>query len=899
MTQTLPNTGCEENIPLDERGSLPPQRSDLGPVREQAKRKNEINRLEAAQTDQISTPLFPDGPLAFSSRFEKDTANSEKSGKTGADPSIVIDTQPESSRPAEDASEQGAVAFDENDYLVAFPEIAIAICAGTYASAWQHYMEHGKRENRLSQDRYRRAIKGRQAEGNIDFYGHNSLAGGWIFCGWTSEPWDENDPMSMVARFEKGDVSGECFGARYRRHHLKKNGTGLVLFIQGSGEAFGPLKSVAVRLGDRKMTIFAKPDAHQFDNQTIASETRSILVKEQGSDNSRELLMLLSTSGYGRFRRLPLNTLDGFIDFYGYHGPSGRWCLCGWTTRSWDQEVGPERLTLHFSDGDVVGEDVLAGFYPREDIEGKGVGFLMAVRGPDRPLGSLISTALHLDNVRSFFQASPSVNRCREIELTERLLPIAGQVAEPCTNSALLALLSRRTYTGSDTLECLSDRIFLEFDEVIICPPAGLLLMGWLLAKPGSLLAMRLRSADLNERFDLSECLKIERPDVISAVGSEHGFDDARCGFIAYLPANVLPDAHLYMEVETSRRQIGYRKLPASKLDGISAIKRVLDAFDVRYAEVPRAYDRTIGPAIELLNRRRLAERPSVDAIDFGCVSTSPRFSIIIPLYGRLDFIEYQMAFMSDHPPMKGYEFIFVLDDPLKRQEALRLFDSVHSRFLIPFRLLLLEHNVGFAPASNVGLRSANGTYVCFLNSDVFPRTPDWLERLAQRLEQDKDIGAVGPLLLYGDGTIQHEGMDFRNLPEFGNLLFGDHPRKGMRKSTLSGLRKHISITGACMLIKRDLAGMLGGFDESYVIGDFEDSDLCLRLHTMGLDSVVDLDVQLYHLERKSQTSPAQTWRMNMTLYNAWVHQRRWADAIAAHPLRQMTIPTACADHSV
>jgi len=328
-------------------------------------------------------------------------AGAGESDQPGLYPSITYDGF-ESSRLAKDPAMQDAVVFDEDDYLVAFPELAIAISAGTYKSATQHYIEHGKRENRLAQDRYRQAVRGRQVHGHIDFYGHNSRAGGWIFCGWTSQAWDENDAMSMVAHFENGDVSGECFSVHYRRRHLKEGGTGLVFFIQGSSEPLGRLISVAARSGRVKMTISAEPGGYQLDSQTIASETRSILVNEQWSDNSRELLLLLSAGGYGRFHRMSLNTLEGFIDFYGYHAASGKWWLCGWTTRCWDKEVGPERLTLHFGDDDIVIEDILAGFYPREDIEGKGVGFLIAVRGPDRPLGTLISVTLHLGDLSSF-----------------------------------------------------------------------------------------------------------------------------------------------------------------------------------------------------------------------------------------------------------------------------------------------------------------------------------------------------------------------------------------------------------------------------------------------------------------------------------------------------------------
>jgi len=85
------------------------------------------------------------------------------------------------------------------------------------------------------------------------------------------------------------------------------------------------------------------------------------------------------------------------------------------------------------------------------------------------------------------------------------------------------------------------------------------------------------------------------------------------------------------------------------------------------------------------------------------------------------------------------------------------------------------------------------------------------------------------------------------------------------------------------MVMSRSLAEELGGFGEEYIIGDFEDSDLCLKAKARGLSCAVDMSVQLYHLERQSQGSPNDGWRMNLTLYNAWVHQRRWLKAGAPY----------------
>lgn len=775
--------------------------------------------------------------------------------------------------------------FDETAYLAAFPDVAEAISGGVCQSPWQHYMEHGQRESRLLSDSYLQALKGRQLEGHVDFYGFSRLAKGWIFAGWTQEPWSSNQRSSIVACFQNGNIAGEFITIFYNRPGLQGRSRGFIIFVRSGQEAFGRAASIIARVDGATLSLPISAEAYQMPDEEIASAVRSILATDVDADLADELLTLLSTRGYGRLRR-SFNTLDGFIDSYGHHSASGGWYFVGWVTRSWDHEVGPEKLIVHFTDSEIASTEAVAGFYPREDVEGRGLGFVIFVPATGRALGSLASVEVKADNVSSLIRAASVTQRVRDADLPGRLKSIIAQISYPPTGDLLASLLSRIPYSGVDTLRGLPDRVLLEFDEVITCPPGGIVMMGWLLSRPGTIRSIRLRSSEISEPVDFTQSVQISRPDVISSVGAEHGFDDPRCGFLVYVPCNLTRDDPLYLEIETEGRHVGYKNIPESRLEGLPAIRKILDVFQARYNEIPRAFDRTVGPPVDLLNRKRLTAKPRADEVTFGPVNPSPLVSVIIPLYGRLDFIEYQMAFMSGHPLARDYEFIMVLDDPPKQQEALRLFASVYARYGIPFRALLMEQNVGFAPANNAGLRASRGDYICFMNSDVFPETADWLEQLIHRLERHPKLGAVGPLLLYGDGSVQHEGMTFKTLPEFGNWQFGDHPRKGMRRSSHKGLRKHISITGACMVMRRELAHELGGFDEAFIIGDFEDSDLCLKLDARGLDSAVDLDVVLYHVERQSQASSARNWRMNLTLYNAWVHERRWGEVIASHPLR-------------
>ena len=288
------------------------------------------------------------------------------------------------------------------------------------------------------------------------------------------------------------------------------------------------------------------------------------------------------------------------------------------------------------------------------------------------------------------------------------------------------------------------------------------------------------------------------------------------------------------------------------------------------------AYDRVLGPSVASLNRERLRQRPEQEVITFGAVPERPELTVIVPLFGRMDFLEYQLAFFSRHRGGMAHEFIYVVDDPALQRTAETLAASVFSRFGTPFRLVVLSRNVGYAPVNNIGLELARGEFVCLLNSDVFAGTPDWMERLVARLRADPSLGAVGPLLLFEDDTVQHLGMRFEPMPEFAGWLFPRHERKGWRRPGEGGLRRCLAITGACLVISRAVLEELGGLDESFVIGDFEDADLCMRLARQGLACAVDLDVSLYHLERQSQAGPEERWRMNLTLYNAWVHERRW-----------------------
>lgn len=147
-------------------------------------------------------------------------------------------------------------------------------------------------------------------------------------------------------------------------------------------------------------------------------------------------------------------------------------------------------------------------------------------------------------------------------------------------------------------------------------------------------------------------------------------------------------------------------------------------------------------------------------------------------------------------------------------------------------------------------------------------------------------MGVVGPRLLFANGGLQHAGMSFEKLDTLG-IWINRHPDAGLAPE-FDPAREPAevpAVTGACMLIRREVFDEIGGWDTGYLIGDFEDSDLCLMLRKHGYRVLYQPGVQLTHLERQSFTAIGQgPFKLRVTIANAVRHQERWEDMLQGKP---------------
>jgi GT2 family glycosyltransferase len=163
----------------------------------------------------------------------------------------------------------------------------------------------------------------------------------------------------------------------------------------------------------------------------------------------------------------------------------------------------------------------------------------------------------------------------------------------------------------------------------------------------------------------------------------------------------------------------------------------------------------------------------------------------------------------------------------------------------------------------------------------VIPIAPGWLRTLMEPFCL-KPVGATGPKLLFEDGSIQHAGLHFERDED--GIWFNRHYHKGMPRHWLDAQQRRDvpGVTGAALAIRRKLFEQIGGVCEDYIIGDYEDSDLCLRVRAAGSSITYVPEAELFHFERRSIGLHAGYTRTHAALYNRLLHHERWDQAITS-----------------
>ena len=172
-----------------------------------------------------------------------------------------------------------------------------------------------------------------------------------------------------------------------------------------------------------------------------------------------------------------------------------------------------------------------------------------------------------------------------------------------------------------------------------------------------------------------------------------------------------------------------------------------------------------------------------------------PLVSVIVPTTGRLEFVREVVESLTSRTAYQNVELLFIDNSRGKHPEGIA--------YLQAQGLTVLERDEPFnwAKLNNDGARLAQGELLLFLNDDVEVTDPEWLGVLVRHALRD-GVGAVGPLMTYPDGKIQHIGVF---LVGHGggavHLFHGMTPGDGLYLGLDRVTREVSSLTGACLLV--------------------------------------------------------------------------------------------------
>ena len=197
-----------------------------------------------------------------------------------------------------------------------------------------------------------------------------------------------------------------------------------------------------------------------------------------------------------------------------------------------------------------------------------------------------------------------------------------------------------------------------------------------------------------------------------------------------------------------------------------------------------------------------------------------PKVSILIVTYNNLALTRLCLASIQRAAGTLPFEIV-VVDNASSdgTQSWLRATDA---RELLPLVVVENGHNAGFAGGNNLAAARARGDVLVFLNNDTVV-VPGWLEALVGHLERDPAIGIIGPVTNSGGCAEAQLGTRYAELD-------------GMRAFAAEYTRAHAGqvedvkmLALFCAAMGRERFAAVGGLDERYGRGLFEDDDLVAR----------------------------------------------------------------------
>lgn len=264
-------------------------------------------------------------------------------------------------------------------------------------------------------------------------------------------------------------------------------------------------------------------------------------------------------------------------------------------------------------------------------------------------------------------------------------------------------------------------------------------------------------------------------------------------------------------------------------------------------------------------------------------IALSPKFplvSIIIPTRDGVGYVRQCIKSIYERTSYANYEILLV-DNDSTDPASVELIRWLEFEGLV--RVVRRSGRFNYSLINNSAVQMASGEIVCLLNNDTEVISPNWLEEMVSLLQRP-GVGIVGAKLLYPDRSVQHAGaiLGIGGVAGHGHKHFP--PDSPGYFSRLSVVHEVGAVTGACLLVRRDVYLEVGGLDAKWLPVAFNDIDFCLRVRDAGHRVVWTPHAELFHHESKTRGLDDTPQKLERLATEAGIVRSRWGDALLSDP---------------
>ena len=236
-----------------------------------------------------------------------------------------------------------------------------------------------------------------------------------------------------------------------------------------------------------------------------------------------------------------------------------------------------------------------------------------------------------------------------------------------------------------------------------------------------------------------------------------------------------------------------------------------------------------------------------------------PVASVVLLAYNQLQYTKKCVESLFRHTSDVEYELITINNGSSDGTEE--YFNSLPNEKKISF-----PENVGVDKAINCGFRIAEGKYTLNLSNDIVV-TPRWLKNLVACADSDEKIGMVVPVCNFSSNH-QTIGLPYGSLEEL------DQITQLYNKSNPALWEERLRLITYTCLFRTDLQKEIGGFDEEFNPGAYDDDAISFTIRRKGYKLILAKDTYVHHFG--SITFGAEYAKNNLAARNRALFMRKF-----------------------